>query len=113
MPREQPACASLSRLLWLSMCVPSWTRSEKARGNVARGRARAARPVAHPPHLYISIARSHPRPILPLSLPYRSRLKSVLLAGQISTFCDEVDRVSGEGLCKLFLAGGLQKAERS
>ena len=104
---------SLALALALHVCAVVDEEREGARKRCERESARGTARCPPPSYIYISIARSHPRPILPLSLPYRSRLKSVLLAGQISTFCDEVDRVSGEGLCKLFLAGGLQKAERS
>ena len=103
---------SLALALALYVCAVVDEEREGARKRCERESARGTARCPPPSYIYIDRPLTPP-PYLPLSLPYRSRLKSVLLAGQISTFCDEVDRVSGEGLCKLFLAGGLQKAERS
>jgi translation initiation factor 3 subunit H len=40
------------------------------------------------------------------------RLESLLIANQISTYCDQMDGFIGEGLNKLFLADGLQKTKK-
>jgi hypothetical protein len=41
------------------------------------------------------------------------RLESLLIANQIRNYCDQMDKYAGTGFGKLFLAGGLQKEERS
>lgn len=39
------------------------------------------------------------------------RMESLLIANQIHTYCDQVDKFTGAGFGKLFLAGGLQNEQ--
>jgi translation initiation factor 3 subunit H len=39
------------------------------------------------------------------------RMESLLISNQIRSYCDQMDRFTGGGLSKLFLAGGLHKEE--
>jgi len=41
------------------------------------------------------------------------RMESLLIANQIRSYCDQVDRFTGAGFGKLFLAGGLHKEQKT
>ncbi|KAL3922041.1 MAG: hypothetical protein SGILL_002419 [Bacillariaceae sp.] len=41
------------------------------------------------------------------------RIESLLLTNQIQEYCEQMDKFTGDGLGKLFLAGGLHKEERA